>query len=73
MENIINYNYVITVGLVLIVLGFVGLNSNAVSPEWDIVIKIFQSVGYFTLGIGVFRKKKLEKELMKIELLHKSY
>ncbi len=73
MENIINYSYVITVGLVLIVLGFVGLNSNAVSPEWDIVIKIFQSVGYFTLGIGVFRKKKLEKELMKIELLHKSY
>jgi|TARA_R110001599_G_scaffold69410_2_gene195224 hypothetical protein len=73
MEKRIKYNYVIIGSLVLIVLGFVGLNSDAVSPEWDIVIKIFQSVGYFSLGIAVFRKKKLEKELMKIELSRKSY
>lgn len=73
MEKRINYNYVIIGGLVLIILGFIGLNSEAISQEWDTAIKIFQSIGYFSLGIGVFRKKKSEKEIMKIELPQKSY
>lgn len=73
MEKKINYNYVIIGGLVLIILGFIALNSNTISPEWDTVIQIFQSIGYFSLGIGVHRKKKLEKELMKTELPHNSY
>lgn len=73
MENRINYNFVITGGLVVIILGFIGLNSDAINSEWDTAIKIFQSIGYFSLGIGVLRKKKQEKELMKIELPHNSY
>lgn len=73
MENRINYNFVITGGLALIILGFVGLYSDLISSEWATVIKILQSIGYFSLGIGVHRKKKQEKELMKIELPHNSY
>lgn len=61
MENRINYNYVIVCGLTLIILGFVGLYSELISTEWETYIKIFQSIGYFSLGIGVLRKKKMEK------------
>ncbi|MFY0698845.1 MAG: alpha/beta hydrolase [Balneola sp.] len=62
MENRINYNYVITGGLLLIILGFIGLNS-----EWDTTIQIFQSLGYLSLGLGVLRKKRSEKELEKVK------
>jgi hypothetical protein len=73
MEKRINYNYVIIGGLVLIILGFIGLNSDLISSDWDTAIQVLQSIGYFSLGIGVFRKKKREKEIMKIELPQESY
>ncbi|MEP2447183.1 MAG: alpha/beta fold hydrolase [Balneola sp.] len=65
MENRINYNYVIIGGLVLIILGFIGLNSDAINSEWDTAIQIFQSIGYLSLGLGVLRKKRSEKEFEK--------
>ncbi len=65
MEIRINYNYVIIGGLLLIVLGFIGLNSDVAKSEWGAVIQIFQSIGYLLLGIGVLRKKRSEKELEK--------
>jgi dienelactone hydrolase len=65
MENRINYNYVIIGGLLLIVLGFIGLNSDVISSEWDTTIQIFQSIGYLSLGLGVLRKKRSEKEFDK--------
>ncbi len=61
MEKRINYNYVIITGLILIIAGFIGLYSGLEDTKWETPIQIFQSIGYFGLGIGILRKKRLEK------------
>lgn len=69
MEKKINYNYIIIAGIALIIAGYITLYAGFISSEWKTTIQIFQSLGFFALGIGVLRKQRLEKNLEKAKKL----